>query len=172
MTDKMTVLFVGHSGHALAAVTRNADSTGNISAKDLARDGLLVRAITSDEQFEVPHKELEVVTVDLNTALLFQPRAFIIDGGQPVQTPNATVFSVELTSAEVKVQVGLPVVEETKIWVQVGGGNLTEPRVAKGSIVAPARSAVLQIGPLAPGDYYVLALVSKTQPFIDTLTRS
>ena len=87
MTDKMTLLFVKHTGHILAAVTRSADPTGEISAEDLARGGLLVRGFNGDTQFEVPSRELDVLTVDLDPALLLQPRAFVVDEDQKVPVP-------------------------------------------------------------------------------------
>jgi len=169
MTDTMTVLFVNHSGHALAAVTRNADES-EISAQDLARDGLLVRFFPGNQRFEVPPAELAVVNADLDTALLLQPRAFSIDDGQPVQTPTAVVSNVTLTATNVTVALAAAVTEETKVWVQVDGGNLAEPRVAKGSIAAGASSTVLQIVTLDPGTYFILTLVADRTPDVRSPT--
>src|SRR5262245_43451082 len=163
MTDKMTVLFVSHSGHALAAVTRNAGE-GEISAQDLARGGLLVRGFAGNEQFEVPPEELAVVTVDRDTGLLLRPRDFSIDNGQPVQTPTATVSTVTLTATNVTVTLAAAVTEETKVWVQVDGGNLAEPRVVKGSIAVNATSTALNIVTLDPGAYFILTLVTDRKP--------
>jgi hypothetical protein len=164
MTDKMTVLFVKHTGHVLAALTRNADPEGKISAEDVARGGLLVRGLGGSEQFKVLPEELELITVDLDPALLRQPRAFIIDNGQPLQTPVATVANVSLTSANITVALGAPVTEETKVWVQVDGGNLAEPRTAEGKILINTDNAVLQIQTLDPGTYYLLTLVVDRLP--------
>jgi len=172
MTDQMTVLFVKHTGHVLAVVTRNADPKGKISAENLARGGLLVRGFTANaatnttgnEQFKVLPEELDVMTVDLDSALLLQPRAFIIDDGQPVQTPNVTVPNVSLSLTNVTVTLGAAVTEETKVWVQVDGGNLAEPRIAEGKIPNGATSTVLQIQTLDPGIYYVLTLVVDRLP--------
>jgi hypothetical protein len=168
MTNKMTVLFVKHTGHVLAAVTRSANPTGQISAENLARGGLLVRGFAGNEQFKVPPEELDVLTTDFDSALLLQPRAFIIEDGQPVQTPNGTnpaaISGVSLTSANVTVTLNSPVDEETKVWVQVDGGNLVEPRTADGKILIHTQSTVLQIQTLDPGTYYLLTLVVDCLP--------
>jgi hypothetical protein len=175
MTDKMTVLFVKHTGHVLAAVTSNADPTAKISAGDLARGGLLVRGFpaipptTGNEQFEVPPGELDVMSVDLDPALLLKPRNFIIDDGQLVQIPIATVNNVALTTpTKVTVTLAAAVTEETKVWVQVDGGNLAEPRTAEGKIPNTGTSTELQIQTLDPGTYFVLTLVVDRLPDVRT----
>ena len=133
MTDKMTLLFVKHTGHILAAVTRSADPTGTISAEDLARGGLLVRGFNGDTQFEVPPRELDVLTVDLDSALLLQPRAFFVDENQKVPVPvsSGTVNAVSFVGDSCDCYTSRPPVpEDTKVWVQITGGDLTQPLIA------------------------------------------
>jgi hypothetical protein len=171
MTDKMTLLFVKHTGHVLAAVTRSADPTGKILTGDLALGGLLVRGFSGQEQFEVPPEQLDVLTVDLEPVLLLQPRAYTVDQGQAVPLPNITAPTVALTATDVTVTLSGPVPADTKVWSQVDGGNLTSPRVADGVIPASvgASAVTLRIEAVDPGTYNVLVLVGGRLPFADSL---
>lgn len=172
MADKMTLLFVKHTGHILAAVTRSADPTGTLSAEDLARGGLLVRGFSSDTQFEVPPRELDVLTVDLDSALLLQPRAFFVDENQKVPVPvsSGTVNSVLLSATQVTVQplASSPVPEDTKVWVQITGGDLTQPLIAAGTVPTGGTSVALPLVPLHAGHYDVLTFVATLPPHVFT----
>jgi hypothetical protein len=182
MTNQMTVLFVKHTGHVLAAVTRNADPSSQITAEDLARGGLLVRGFavnlpttTGNEQFNVMPEELGVITLNFNRTILLKPRTFSIADEQPVQTPTAPVLSLALTTGSVEVSLGTAptdrVTKETNVWVQIDGGNLDEPRTEQGAIAVNQSSATLQLDPLDTGrTYYVLALVAGREPFVTSVS--
>jgi hypothetical protein len=170
MTDKMTLLFVKHTGHVLAALTRSADPTGEISAADLALGGLLVRGASGQKQFEVPSEQLDDLTVDLEPVVLLQPRAYTADQGQAVPLPSTTAPAVTLTATDVKVTLSAQATAETKVWLQVDGGNLTSPRVADGVIPTGMPAVTLPIEALDPGNYDVFALVSGYLPFVHSQT--
>jgi hypothetical protein len=170
MPDKMTLLFVKHTGHILAAVTRSADPTGRISAEDLARGGLLVRGFDfiSNKQFEfeVPSRELDVLTVDLEPALLLKPSEFVVDENQKVPVPasDGTMITVGLSATHVTVTpAGPPVPEDTKVWVQIIGGDLTQPLIAAGTVPTGGTSVALPLVPLHAGQYDVLTFVASRQ---------
>lgn len=163
MTDKMTILFVKHTGHVFAAITRNADPSGGITAKSLAGERLLVRGLPpphDKKQFEIPADQLDVLIVDLDPALLLQPSEFIVDQGRPVPVPGSTVSTVTLTTTDVAVTLNAQVQGETKVWIQVEGETLTKPRVATGSIPSNTLSATFPIELIGSGGYRVLALVA------------
>jgi hypothetical protein len=171
MTDKMTLLFIKHTSHILAAVTRNADPTAKISAEELARGGLLVRGLVgSDAQFEVPPGELDIATVDLEPTLLLQPRAFFIDEDQEPPLPiisGATVNTVTLTATTVTVKPdNTPVLNDTNVWVLITGGNLTQPQIAKGLVQSGQPSTAFPLVPLEAGNYDVLTFVATRQPHV------
>jgi hypothetical protein len=166
MTDQMTLLFVKHTGHILAAVTRSADPMGKISAEDLARGGLLVRGFNGDTQFEVPSRELDVLTVDLEPALLLQPRAFFVDENKKVLMPvpggiENKVSEVKLSATDVTVTpLHGSVPEDTKVWVQITGGDLTQPLIATGTVPTGGTAVALPLIPLHAGLYDVLTFVA------------
>jgi hypothetical protein len=169
MTDKMTLLFIKQTGHILAAVTRGADPTGEISAEDLARGGLLVRGFNGDTQFEVPSRELDVLTVDLEPALLLQPRAFVVDENQKVPVPvsGGTVNAVDLSVTQVTVTPSEgQVPEDTKVWVQITGGDLTQPLIATGTVPTDGTAVALPLIPLNAGHYKVLTFVATLPPHV------
>jgi hypothetical protein len=171
MPDKMTLLFVKHTGHILAAVTRSADPTGTISAEDLARGGLLVRGFNSDTQFEVPPRELDVLTVDLEHPLILQPRAFFVDATQKVPMPVAggPVHAVLLSATQVTVTpIGTPVPEDMKVWVQITGGDLTQPLIATGTVPTGGTNVALPLVPLNAGHYDVLTFIVTLPPLVLT----
>src|SRR5215813_13712918 len=128
MTDKLDVIYVKSSKHILAAITRNADPTGKIKIDDLARAGLLIRSFaavsptTGNERFEIPSKDLEVATVDLDLGILLRLRAYSFDdvGKKAILTPTAPIIaSVTLSNVNIVVNVNAPVTKETPVRAQV-----------------------------------------------------
>jgi hypothetical protein len=168
MTDKITLLFVEHTGHVLAAVTRNADPTGPISAGELAAGGLLVRGFSPQAQFEVSSEQLAVLTVDLDPVVLLQPRTYRVEQAQAVPLPSTLVtdLTVKLTATNVEVSLTGSAPEETRVWFQIEGGHLTSPLVAYGVIPTGMQKVTLPIEALGPGTYNVLVLVVDYPPFM------
>jgi hypothetical protein len=166
MTDKITLLFVEHTGHVLAAVSRSADPTGPISAGELAAGGLLVRGLRDQVQFEVPSVQLAVLTLDLDPVVLLQPRAYAIVQEQAVPLPSTPAPTVTLTAINVEVKLNDDAPAETKVWLQIEGGNLTAPVVTQGLISTGEKSVILPIEPLGLGTYDVLVLVVDYLPFV------
>jgi hypothetical protein len=180
MPDKMTLLFVKHTGHILAAVTRSADPTGTISAEDLARGGLLVRGFDSTRpshqfEFEVPSRELDVLTVDLEPALLLDPRAFFVDenkkvpmpvAGGSVPLPGVQLTATQVTVTPISTPPGSTVSDDTKVWVQIIGGDLTQPLIATGTVPRGQSNVAIPLVPLRTGDYDVLTFVATLPPFV------
>jgi hypothetical protein len=110
--------------------------------------------------------QLDVLIVDLEPVILLQPRAYAADQGQTVLLPiSTTPPKVALTASGVTVTLSLPASAETKVWIQVDGGNLTSPRVADGVIQIGMDVVTLPIEAVDPGTYYVLVLVDGHRPF-------
>lgn len=175
MTEKMTVLFIEQTGHVLGALTHVADPTAELSPSVLASGGLLVRGFPGKQQFEVPPEWLKTLNVDLNEAVLLNPRAFYVDETQKSALPvaSAPISSVVLDSTKVTVtpiSATVAVTTLTKVWVQVAGGTLTEPRVAKGELKIGDKKLELSIETLDPGPYSVLTLAVNYAPKISTRT--
>jgi hypothetical protein len=171
MNEKVALLFVAHSGHVLAAITRAADPEGKLDAKDLAGAGLLVRgfddispphAIT--ERFEVSPADLGVLITDFTPDLLLQPRSFVIDQDQ--KTPvivSSAIQSIEVTANKVTITLSAPAQGDKQVWVQIVGGSLGQPKTIKGRILSDSSALDISMD-LGPGNYFALALVSSHLP--------
>lgn len=167
----MTVLTIKETGHVVGAVTLTGDFAPN--AENLVGDGLLVRGFVSggavtDEQFVIAAGELETKPVAVEAAVFLQPRKYhVVD--DTAAAASLPVTSVTLTSIDVTITVPA-VSESTKIWVQIDDASLQNPQIVKGNIAAGGTSYTLPINTLAPGDYYVLALVARHSMFVGTQT--
>jgi hypothetical protein len=168
MTDKMTLLYVKQTGHVLGAVTREADPDGAITPQALAQGGLLVRGFSTNEQFEVPPEQLNVLTVDLQEVVLLDPRGYVVDEEEQSvgNLPGLTAPTVTLTPKDVTV--ALATASDVKVWVQIAGASLTQPQVVTGTIPAGGLSVVMQIETLGPGQYQTLTLATDREPKSDT----
>jgi hypothetical protein len=175
MTDKMTIAYLKQTRNVLAAFTRVSDPEAKPTPEQLG-PGLLVRGlpdstgVAGDQQFEVPADELDLEVVDLEATVLLQPSAFYLDDTTAVVPTPATSFSATLTATQATVS-GFPAGgPETKVWVEISGGNLTEPLIAKGVLPANAVSVALPIEALSPAAYQVLALAKGFQVYVTDAT--
>lgn len=170
MTDKMTMLYVAQTGHALAALTRSAEPTADLSADELAAGGLLVRGFqTGPPQIVVPAEELKALVVDFNEVALEQPRAFFVDETQKtaVDIPAGTAPTATLTRTSLTLSLAAAAATEVKVWALISGQHINTPRVVKGSIAGSQTSVDLQIEALENGNYQLYALASGLPPLAE-----
>jgi hypothetical protein len=175
MTDKMTLLYLKQTGHVLGAVTRVADPDGEITPEALAQGGLFVRGLAANQQFEIQPEQLDVLTVDLQEVALLNPRGFIVNEEdqtaeelQPGGSSALNASTVTATRVTVNLAASPATTTEVKVWVQIQGGNLTQPQIVSGKIAAGAVTVDLQIETLSPGQYVLLTVATGRMPRVDT----
>ena len=58
--------------------------------------------------------------------------------------------------------------EDTKVWVQISGGDLTQPLIVTGTVPTGGTNVALPLVPLHAGHYDVLTFVASRQPHVLT----
>lgn len=163
MSEKMTVLFVAHTGHVLAAATHGAALVTSSPAA-LAEGGLALRRL--QESFTLDPAELQAATVEPMEPLLLQPFGYrIVDGTpEPVAAAANPLPAPVLAASQVTVNLPAPAAEETPVWVHIEGGSLSRPVVVMGKVPETAGQVALQIASLDPDTYRLLTLVPGLPP--------
>jgi hypothetical protein len=174
MNEKMTLLFVKHTRHVLALLTRAADAEGAAAAEELAGAALLVRYVgdttrtfTPQANFNVPADELDAKTVDFDPDTFENPRAFSLDEENVVRPHDLTASGLAAappsgSTTQVKVSLTANVSDDTPVWLNVTDGTSAQTRT--GQIAAGTNSVNINVAQLSPGTYYVLALVAGFPP--------
>ncbi len=181
MTDKMTVLFVKDTGQVVAALTRAADPEAKLTADLLVGDALVLRYIGDPTElgygltdFPIEPDELDVLTPDLETAVLSSPRSFFVDGDKKVQPTNSIsgVTPNFPSTAQIQITAGVAVTQESKVRVEIVKLGTAERQVATAKIAAGETIVDVNLRPLEPAiTYDVLTLVQGFEPdrrLIDT----
>lgn len=171
MTPRMTVVFVKHTGHVLAALTRTAAADAAMSAADVAGPGLLVRSAgASDADLEVPAEELDVVVTDLRPEVLLEPRAYrVLKNGEPQLDALSSLPGVTVTTTTTDVTVTLvpPPSSEVAVWVLLRKVASGETAVVTGEVTPPGATESMP-HPLGAGQLRLLTLVSGVTPALST----
>jgi hypothetical protein len=172
MTAKMAVVFVTHTGHVLAALTRAAATEAKILTADLAGPGLLVRSPDAlDPDLEVPADELDVLVTDFKEEVLLNPRAYQVlkDSDPPLDDLSSSpTVTTTLSATEVTVTLSAAPASDVLVWVLLRKVASGETAVVTGKIIPPG---VIDSMPqaLGSGPIRVLALVAGILPDMQTL---
>jgi hypothetical protein len=169
MTDKMTVLFVRETGNVVAALTRAADPEAKITADLLAGEALLLRyagdptsAGYVNADFLITPDQLDVLIPDFDLDVISNPQEFWVDSDQKV-VPANTVTSVTPSfpfRTQVVITLGVAVIPESKVWVQIVGPDPQDTQVVSGKIAAGATVVTINLRQLQAGHSYdILSLV-------------
>ena len=174
MSDKMTVLFVKDTGHVLASLTRASDPEAQLAPDVIAGEAFIMRYIGDpaangyeDSSFQFKPDQLDVLIPDLNASRLSNPRGYFVDADKNVVPVNSvTTVAASFTSAsQVRLTVGSPLTQESKVWVQIVDPTTSEMQIVTGKIAFAASQVDLNLSPLdSVTQYDVLALVQGFSP--------
>lgn len=194
---KMQVLYVEQTGHIMAAFTRNGSPEALLDVNALAGANVVARNFINlagpgpgtdrGESLPVPIELLKAAVIDYNPDALAMPCNFMVGGGQANDLRTASQpLASKIDEISMIVQLVSPVVEETKVWVQIQEkppifGVEPIQRIMTGSIPLPnlaanpaidGKTVKLDFKPrptelqasLPNGDYYVFVLVAGMAP--------
>ena len=161
MTDTAIVLFVKHSGHVLATVTRTGDPAAAPKPDELAGELFPVRDENGDVLVEVEPGQLDTKVVPFEEDLIANPQGCGVTDDAAQLLAGAPPSTVTLSGTKLKVTVAQNVAEKTPVWAQVdfGTGQTRRHEVLTGEI--PAQQKTVDLAKSFPGgqDYDVLVLV-------------
>lgn len=191
---KITLLYLKHTGHVLAALTRNAAPGQPLPARELAAEGALVRRLKTapaDVSFLVPASELDSLVVNGDDAILTAPREYrAVPGDEaaafvPANVPQNGPLDLDLivdadhATFTLKVANGVQVVAPADLPVsaQVYDENVPvslprdKPAIAKGFVKEGQFKVVLNLSRTLPAspNYQVIKLVAGVRPSVQGL---
>lgn len=161
MSTKMTVIYLDHTGHVLAAL-REPDS-GAPKLEALAGAAFPLRAVrrtggpASAALFDLPPSILKSKSVALDERVITRPQGFAVDGDQVAELPAAPAglpAVAALTQAAVTIAYGAGVpTAQAKVLSFVRGNtsDYREQRVQAGAIAANALNVVLNLAIVPTG---------------------
>ena len=158
MADKMTLIFVEKTGHALGVLTHAGNPEAKFEIRDLVGEGLPIRDPETGELWlTVETKWLKSDVFDLVGGALLEYDSYVVETNQPVFHSKLAPTEVKLETTGVTVTSDQVIKKNEFVWVQVE--NSSGERIAQAQ-PGDDLNKVVKIGmALQPGDYRVLALV-------------
>lgn len=177
MSEKITDLYVGQTGHVLAVLTRAADEKAEPVVEELAGAALPVRRLGDatetwfpNVEFLVPASELKAKNVERKPGVVENPRGFYLDENDEVQPLDATreveeaKLNTQGTQVAVKVKGAAAIAEESAVWIHITDPNPVNAQTQTDVKAATVNPVNVNISPLSAGTHYVLTLVAKAPP--------
>ena len=151
MTEKMTIVYIKKTGHAVGAVTRTSDPESKPTATALVGTGLILRSPKNlkkgapdkkTKTLTIPVETLDTVVVDLDPDVFGSNlMGFAVDTGGQVVAKLGDIITPDPDLDTTKIKVTLPSTpaEPVAVWVQLEeltpqSGNEPERRVMEGVI--------------------------------------
>lgn len=175
MSEKITILYVGQTGHVLAVLTRAADAEAEPAVEQLAGAALPVRRLGLSTaswfpsvEFLVPPSELKAKNVDLKPGVIENPRRFYLDENDELQPLDATnsISSATLSGTQVTVTIAgaAAIAEEADVWIHITDPNPANTQTQTAVKAAASPTVNVNISPLSAGTHHVLTLIAKVPP--------
>jgi hypothetical protein len=172
MTETAIVLFVGHSKHVLATVTRTGDAAAAPTAEELAGERFPIRDENGNLLVEIASEELATNAVPFHDDLVTNPQdcGTVGDKNSTAELLTGPAPTVALTTAGVNVSFASNVTAETAVWAQVdsdGAQGRDHERLPHKVIPAGSKTVQLPLGLTAGKPYDVLVLVQGSKPYVE-----
>jgi hypothetical protein len=156
MSAQMTLLFVEHTGHVLAALRQLDDATPTVTS--LVGESFPWRVpqkVPSSPAavFDVPEAELEATSVLFDEAVIGRPQDFVVAGDRTARPGNLTPPTVELTHTALKLTLSGGPGADTKVFAAVCQRGVSDPQRRLLSATWPASESPFEINlTILPGE--------------------
>jgi hypothetical protein len=168
----MTVLYLTGTKNVLAAVTQTAGVTPGPTVPDLVAAGLRVRALNGAD-VTIDAARLSTVTVDVDPAVLADPRGFAVtpDGTPSVQSITSTdTVSITLSATAAVVSAAVTVEPlDVLLVIEKRAGAAPTPLVLAGKLSGGPTTFTVS---LDKGDWQAVAFVADHHPIATQATVS
>ena len=158
MSAKMTVVYVEHTGHVVAALLEPPGGAPKLEA--LVGDGFPLGAVrvrsgtVISGAFDLPVSILKSKSIPLDARLIARPQGFVIDGDRIAQLPEpVNIPTATLTETSITVDLGANAPADTKVLAVVRGNtpDYTEQRIQAGVVEASAQIVALNFSIVPTG---------------------
>jgi hypothetical protein len=159
MSGKMTLVYLEHTGHVLAALREPASGAPKLDA--LVGDAFPLRAVrrkagsSTAASFDLPASVLKSKSVALDERVIARPQSFVIDGDLVALLPDSATGPTisDLSPTVITLMLGGPPSAVIKVLSVVRGNTVgyREQRIQAGSFAVTSASLSLNLAVVPSG---------------------